>query len=332
MTMRTGKLGRTGLEVSIVGLGTAFLGIPDANLAAAAYDGSGDPIPAQDDLAVAAVHAALEGGCTLIDTAPLYCQTRSESCIGRALNERPELGSRCTVTTKVGQLFEGVDHTREAVLRHVEASQRRLRIDHFSALFIHDPMGVPMEQVMGDGGTLGALRQLQKDGVVDYVGVAANEPETNADYIETGEFDAAVVPEAWSLLNQWAERRILPAAEKHDVGLVMATPLERGLLATGPVEGRQYLARRYTPEILDHVAGIKALCAEYGVPMNAAALQWCCRHPQVAATIPGARVAQEASANAAAGAVEIPEAFWNALDPWVRHWDITAFNRDQQGS
>ena len=322
--MESARLGRTGLEVSIVGLGTAFLGIRDPNQAAKAYSG-GSGIPAEEDLGVATVHAALEGGCTLIDTAPLYCQTRSESSIGRALRERPDLAAECTVTTKVGQLFAGVDHSREAVLRHVEASQRRLGIECFQLLFIHDPMGVPMGDVLGESGTLGALRKLQREGVVEFVGVAANEPETNADYVETGEFDAAVVPEAWSLLNQWAERRIFPAAERHDVGLVMATPLERGLLATGPVAGREYLNRRYTANLFEHVGKIKTLCDERGVPMNAAALQWCARHPLVAATIPGARLPAEATANAAAAEVEIPPGFWRDLDPLVRHWDVAMF-------
>ena len=174
---------------------------------------------------------------------------------------------------------------------------------------------------MGDDGALGALRQLQREGIVGHVGTAANDPATNVLYIETGEFDAAVIADGWSLLNQTAAARILPAAEKHNVGLVVATPLERGLLATGPVAGRPYLDRRFSQELLDHVAVIQRLCQDYGVPLAAAALQWCTRHPQVAATIPGARTPEEAVANAQAAAVAIPEPFWEDLAPLVRHWE-----------
>ena len=141
----------------------------------------------------------------------------------------------------------------DAVLRDVEASQERLGIEQFEVLYIHDPMNAPMEQVMGQDGALGALRKLQKEGIVQYVGAAANEPDTNAPYIETGEFDAAVLPEAWSLLNQLAAERILPASEKHNVGLVVATPLERGLLATGPISDINYLARNFSQDCLDPV-------------------------------------------------------------------------------
>jgi len=65
-------------------------------------------------------------------------------------------------------------------------------------------------------GALAALKALQKQGVVDFIGVAANDPEINADYIETGEFDVAVVPNAWTLINQKAAKRILPAAIKYN--------------------------------------------------------------------------------------------------------------------
>ena len=317
--MRTKRLGRTGLEVSIVGLGAAFLGIPHPNLAAKEY--SGGPSQMDEDLGVAAIHAAVEAGCTLIDTAPLYGRGRSERTIARALRERPDLRARCTVTTKVGHMPEGFDYSYDMTMRCVEESQRRLEMERFDVLYIHDAMGQPMEKVMGKDRTLGALRKLQDQGIVGHVGSAANDPATNAPYIETGEFDAAVVPEAYSLLNQTARERILPAAEKFNVGLVIATPLERGLLATGPVSGIDYLARKFSPACLDHVARIQALCARHGIPLVAASLQWCVRHPQVAATIPGARTPEEARASVQAGDVTIPDAFWAELEPLVRHWE-----------
>ncbi|MEK7097219.1 MAG: aldo/keto reductase, partial [Patescibacteria group bacterium] len=157
--------------------------------------------------------------------------------------------------------------------------------------------------------------------IIRFIGTASNDPETNASLIETGEFDVAVVCEAWSLINQLAYKRILPAAIKHNVGLVIAAPLERGLLATGPSEGMIYDDRRFSADCLSHVALIKALCEKYSIPMVAAALQWCTRHPQVSATIPGARVPEEAVSNLRAGELEISEAFWIELEPLIRHFE-----------
>ncbi|MBM3279214.1 MAG: aldo/keto reductase [Candidatus Handelsmanbacteria bacterium] len=317
--MQKKKLGRSGVEVGIVGLGAAFIGVSRVDLAPKVY--SGQPQHMDLELGARAVHAALEAGGTLVDTAPLYGDFRSEELIGRALRQRPDLAAGCIVTTKVGRIYAGYDFSSDAVLRSVEESQRRLGLERFAVLYIHDPMGWPMEQILGKDRALGALRRLQDQGIVKAVGIAANEPATNALYIETGEFDAAVVPEAWSLLNQKGLERILPAAERHNVGLVIATPLERGLLATGPQPGIDYLARRFSPRVLERVARIQALCREYQVPLAAAALQWCTRHPQVAATVPGARTPEEARENTLAGQVVIPEGFWQDLEPLVQHWE-----------
>src|SRR6185503_5784870 len=95
----------------------------------------------------------------------------------------------------------GQDYSFEAIIRSVAASQARLGIEQFQVIYIHDQMGVPMAEVMGPKGAVGALRKLQAEGVVRFIGTAANDPETNAAYIETGEFDAAVVADGWSLLN-----------------------------------------------------------------------------------------------------------------------------------
>ena len=151
--MKTKILGRTGLEVPIVGLGAAFIGIPTANQAAEEYPEDpnnlrGDEFLTsymEEDLGVRTIHTAIEAGSTLIDTAPLYGGARSETTIGRALQVRPDLAAKCTVTTKVGQItMDARDYSFDAILRDVEASQKRLGIEQFDVLYIHDPMDIPI--------------------------------------------------------------------------------------------------------------------------------------------------------------------------------------------
>ena len=311
--MRTKILGRTGLEVPIVGLGAIYIGSTSLPV-------RGIPKEMDLDLGAQAVVAAIEAGCTLIDTAPVYGAMGSERIIGHALKQRPDLAAKCTVVTKAGNL-EGVkDHSFDGILKSVEGSQERLGLEQFEIVYIHDAMGQPMDREMRDDGALGALRKLQAEGVIRFIGCANNDPKTNADYIETGEFDAAVMPDAWSLLNQLAAQRILPAAEKYNVGIFCGTPLEVGLLATGkpPAIGSR---RNFSPACLARVAEIEALCETYEIPLLAASLQWCTRHPQVACAIPGATTAAEATANGKAGDLEIPEAFWDELEPLVQHWE-----------
>lgn len=317
--MRTKTLGRTDIDVSIVGLGTAFLGMTQMDQRSASYEALVESI--DEEQGIATVHAALEAGCTLIDTAALYGGGRSEKMIGRALALRPDLAKQCIVTTKVGRTVDGYDYSYDAIMRSIETSQSRLGLDRFEVVYIHDAMDIPVEQVMGKTGALGALRKLQDEGIVGYIGTAADDPRTNTPYIETGEFDAAVVPRAWSLINLLGADRILPAAEKHNVGLVVATPIERGLLATGPIPGAYYFDRNYSAEVQAHVGKIKALCDRFNLPLLAVSLQWCVRHPQVATTIPGARFPHEATANAEAAKVAIPDEFWPELEPLLVHWE-----------
>ncbi len=317
--MRKKVLGRTGLKLPIVGIGTAFVGIPTQNQTVSEYEGA--PSPLDQELGVETLVAAIDAGCAFFDTAALYGRSFSETMLGEALRQRPAAKGAITITTKAGRSHDGYDFSFEGIVRSVHSSLERLGLDRVDIVYIHDAMGQPMERVLAADGALGALRHLQKQGLFSYIGTASNDPPTNLGYIKTGEFDAAVIADSWSLINRIAEREIFAEAAKHDVGLVAATPLERGLLVTGPREDARYLNRVFSRECLDHVRTIQALCADYDLPMLAAALQWSARHPQVASTIPGARVPQEARSSMAAAQLDIPEAFWADLAPLVKHFD-----------
>jgi D-threo-aldose 1-dehydrogenase len=160
--------------------------------------------------------------------------------------------------------------------------------------------------------------------VVGHVGIASNNPWDNAPYIESGEFEAAVVPDAYSLLSQVALERIFPAAERFGMGVVVATPLERGILATGTraAHPEDHINRQFAPSVLEQVDRLEGVCAEYGVSLLAAALQFVLRHPVVATTIPGARRPEQAWANTNALRETIPDAFWRDLEPLLRTYEV----------
>jgi D-threo-aldose 1-dehydrogenase len=314
-------LGKTGVQVTTIGIGTAWIGLSTP------MDGTTDR-HLDEELAVRTILAALENGVRLIDTAALYLNSESERLVGRALRERPDLAADTVVETKCCRLPHGSDYSYDGAMRSVEGSLERLGARRIELLYIHDPPKEALPRVMDRGGALEALRKLQADGVIGHVGIASNNPEDNAPFVETGEFAMAVVPDAYSLLNQVALERIFPAAERFGMGAVVATPLERGLLALGARAARarnaEFYARRFSPEVLARVEEIEALCARHGVSLLAAALQYVTRHPVVAATIPGPRSPEEARRNALAAAEPIPEALWAELAPLVRSWDIIA--------
>ena len=313
--LNTKVLGRSGIAVSIVGLGTAFLGrSPRSAVGASAGRFELDP-----EIGAATVHAALDNGIRLIDTAPYY---GTEPTVGGALQSRPDWGAGVVVNTKVGRPnVDSFDYSADGARASVERSLRRLGRDRLDIVSIHDAVGVPMAEVMGPGGAFEALAQLRDEKVIGAVGTACYDPEINAGYIETGGFDVAIVADACSLLNHRICNRILPAAAKHNTGLIIANPLERGLLAEGPIPGRKYADRSFSPEVLEHVGVLQSTCERHGVTLLAAALRWVTRLPQVASAIPGAAIPAEATANAAAASAPIPETFWEEFEPLLKAWD-----------
>jgi D-threo-aldose 1-dehydrogenase len=306
--MRTKKLGRTGLSVPIIGVGTAFIGY----VPAAAWQDAGDVV-IDTEAAAQTLDAALAAGSTLIDTAPLYGQTQVETVIGQVLAARPGHADGLVLSTKAGRLADGHDYSRDAILASVSQSLGRLGVDHLDVVSVHDSMDY-FDDVMGPGGALAALRELRDQGVIGAVGVGCADPGETARYVETGEFDVAIVANAWSLVNHLLRRRILPAAERHNVGLVVATPLERGLLAVGAGGGRVQGGRTQSDETLALVSRVEELCQRYQVPLLAVSLQWLTRVPQVATAIPGPRTADEASTNARAAMIPVPDELWPELE------------------
>ena len=317
--MQTKRLGRTEMQLPVVGIGTAFIGIPTQNQTVGEYDGA--PSQVDQELGVATLVAAIDAGCTFFDTAALYGRSLSESLLGEALRQRPSAKDRLVITTKAGRTHDSYDFSFAGVQRSVYASLERMGLQRLPIVYIHDAMGQPIDFVLSQQGALGALRDLQNQGLIDHIGTASNDPATNLGYIQTGEFDCAVIADSWSLINRIAEREIFAAAARHDVGLIAATPLERGLLVTGPQANTRYLNRLFSQDCLDQVSRIQQLCADYAVPMLAVALQYGSRHAQVASTIPGARVPSEALSSMAAAQLQIPERLWDELKPLLRHFD-----------
>ena len=316
--MRSKPLGRTGRQVSVVGVGTAFLGRPPdqpASLSAGEYE-------IDADLAVAALTAALRSGITVVDTAPFY---RTEPLVGRALRESAIDRDSVTIMTKAGRQGVGdFDFSYDAVRRDVARSLEALGLDRLDVVSIHDAVHEDPAFIMSSKGAYQALADWRSEGVIGAVSTACYDPGLNASYIDTGEFDVAICSASWSMLNLTLADRILPAARKHNVGLVIAEPLERGLLAAGVQPGRDYADRHFSPQVLARVAGIQDLCAAHRITILEAGLQWLVREEQVAASIPGAATPAEAEANARAGSVPIAEEFWQELAPLITHWDRSA--------
>ena len=199
-------LGRTGLSVSEVSLGGAYLKGPDPER--------------HEENAAAVVRRAAELGINYLDTAPGYGP--SEALLGPAL---AQAGRPFRVATKVGFVPEDIDFRRDSVVASLEASLRKLRIDRLAVAQIHEVNLVGWERIMEPGGALDGLRAARDAGLCEAIGITGRAIPLLARLAETGEFDTVLVYHDYHPASQSAREAVIPAAAKQDMGIVVGTPL-----------------------------------------------------------------------------------------------------------
>jgi D-threo-aldose 1-dehydrogenase len=322
----TREIGRTGLHVSRLGLGTATLG----NL----YE------RVSDQEASAILVAAVDEGVTYIDTAPYYGFGLSERRVGDALRERRDI----VVSTKVGRLlspdgssaaqaerhgfkssmpFSPVyDYSYSGVLRSHEDSLQRLGLARIDILYIHD-IGASTHgsddalhfDALTRGGGLRALEQLRASGIIRAFGVGVNEIEACHRVMDHAALDVILLAGRYTLLEQGAVSSLLPRCEKAGTSVVIGGPYNSGILATGVKRGSA-LHYDYSPpaaHILRRVEAIENLCDRFGVPLAAAALQFPLAHSTVVSVIPGLDHPRRIAETVSLCQVKITGDLWIAL-------------------
>jgi D-threo-aldose 1-dehydrogenase len=316
-------LGRTALQVSALGFGTAPLGDLYLHL--------------DDSAAIAAVERALALGINLIDTSPLYGHGLSEHRCGTAIRRLPR--DQIILCTKVGRwmdpfhergsgsgFFGGqphravVDYSYDGTMRSVEQSLLRLGTDRLDLLLIHDvdvwthgADAIEERFAEAMAGAYVALDRLRSEGVVAGIGIGVNEAEMCVRFALAGSFDTMLLAGRYSLLEQPALEHFLPLAQQRGIGVMLGGVFNSGILATGAVNGAKYNYQDAPPEILAKVAGIERICAAHGVALPTAALHFALGHPAVASVVLGAETPQEVERNVAGLSAAVPAALWSDL-------------------
>ena len=300
--MEQRPLGRTGADVSVVGLGTWQLGADWGDV---------------DDAAAADVlDAALDAGITLLDTADVYGDGRSEERIRRALVARSD---RPFVATKAGRRadpFQAAQYTPENLRAWIDRSRRNLGVETLDLVQLHCPPPATYE----DDRVYDTLDTLVAEGAIAAYGVSV---ETVAEGLR-----ALRRPNVQSLqviLNVFRRKpleELLPAAVKADVGILARVPLASGLL-TGkydetttfaPDDHRNFNRNGEAFDVGETFSGVPfevGLAAAREVaeiagdaPTAAFALRWVIDQPGVTTVIPGARTVEQVLGNVAAA--ELP--------------------------
>jgi aryl-alcohol dehydrogenase-like predicted oxidoreductase len=292
--MKTRTLGRSGPEVSAIGLGCMGM--------AAFYGEASD-----EAQATSVIHRALDLGITLFDTAEMYGPHTNEIQVGKALADRRD---RAFVATKFGIGYNAertaltVDGSPANVRRAIEGSLKRLNMDHVDLYYLHrvDP-NTPIEE------TVGAMGELVTEGKVRFLGLSEAAPETIRKAHATHPITA--LQTEYSLWSREPEDEILATVEELGIGFVPYSPLGRGFLS-GEIKSIDDLAtddfRRTNPRFmgenfqknLDLVTAVGAIAADKGVTAAQLALAWVLAQGPHLVPIPGTRRISTLEDNAAA--------------------------------
>lgn len=316
MKLTTRQIGQTGLMVPTLGFGGAPLG------------GLLGAVDAQE--AALTLRQGFDSGMRYVDTAPFYGFGRSERLIGDGVR-----GHDYVLSTKVGRLLEPgaakdaaamgwpdalpfhpvYDYSYDGIMRSVADSLQRMGLDRIDILYVHDigtvthgPQNAGHFRDLTAGGYR-ALDELRCTGVVKAIGLGVNEEQACLDALQIGDWDVFLLAGRYTLLEQGPLTGLMQTCADRDISIVLGGPFNSGIL----VGGRTWNYGEAPKDVIDKVAALSACCAEHGVSLPAAALQFPLAHSAVASVIPGLRSRDELAATQNWIAAQIPPALWSDL-------------------
>ena len=255
------------------------------------------------------IHAALDAGITLFDTADIYGNFGgSETLMGQVLRGRRDeivLATKFGMNMQTGDIARG---SRRYVRKAVEGSLRRLQTDYIDLYQMHEPdPNTPIEE------TLAALDELVKEGKVRYIGSSnfAGWQLAEAEMISRAQGRERFISaqNLYSLLRREIEVEVIPAAEHFGVGILPFYPLAAGLLTgkfrrgEAPPAGTRLAARPAEVESanFDLIEELESFAKSHGLGLTDLAFAWLLGNPNVSSVIAGATSSEQIRANVAAG-------------------------------
>jgi D-threo-aldose 1-dehydrogenase len=296
------QLGRTGLEVTPLCVGTSPLSMPSH------YGYAVEPARA-----VATVLAALDGPIGFLDTSNEYGGGESERRVGEAIRARGGLPDGFVLETKVDPDPRTGDFSGSRVRASLDESLERLGVDRVAVLHLHDPERISFEAGMAADGPVEALVRLRDEGIVGSIGVAGGPIDLLTRYVATDIFDVVLTHNRYTLLDRSAGP-LLDAATARGMGVLNAAPYGGGMLARGPDAWPRYAYGMWDGAIAEAARAMRAACEAHHVPLAAAALQRSVREPRIHSTIVGISAPERVRETLELLEVEIPEDLWAQLE------------------
>lgn len=275
--MEKRPIGKTGLEVTPIGFGTAALGgMPDT------YGHDVD-----EETARATIHAIFDSSVNLMDTSRNYGLGRSEKRIGAVIQERGGLPNGFVLSTKLDRDMETGRFDADQVRKSAEQSLDALGIDRFQILHLHDPEHArDLGEILQTGGALDTLFRMKEEGLVDAVGIAMGRTDILLQLLKDWDFDLMLNHNRFTLLNRSASE-VFDYAQKNSVTVFNAAPFAGGVLAKGSAAVKRITYQIADEAALTPVRMVEDICANYSLELGAAALQFSIRNTHIASTVVG---------------------------------------------
>lgn len=317
--MKTKKLGNSDLKITRVGLGAWAIG-------GAWQFGWGQQ---DDDDSIATIHKALDAGMNWIDTAPAYGLGHSEEIVGKAvkgLSEKPYIFTKCSLVwdepIKERTVYNSLK--ADSIRREVEGSLRRLQVEAIDLYQIHWPN--PEVDIEEGWET---LLELKKAGKVRWIAVS-NFNVAQMEKIGQLAPTTSLQP-PYSAIKRSVETEILPYCEKNDIGVIVYSPMQAGML-TGKMS-RERIAEMpkddwriahssdYREPALTRNLAIQDLfikvAEEQNVPTPTVAVAWVLKHTAVTAAIVGARRPSQVDGIAPALSYEMDDETYQRINQFL---------------
>jgi D-threo-aldose 1-dehydrogenase len=185
-------------------------------------------------------------------------------------------------------------------------------MDHLQICYLHDPEHIGFAAAMAPGGPVAALQRLSDEGVIKHLGVAGGPIDLLTQFVETDLFELAISHNRFTLLNREAEP-FWDVCARHGVAALNAAPYGSGLLAKGPSAYPRYMYGAASEDVLQRAFAIQRLCAAFGVPLAAAALQFSVRDLRISSTIVGMSKPERLAQTVDLARYPIPDTLWQEI-------------------
>lgn len=308
------KLGKTGIDISRIGLGTWAIG-------------GGPAFGGQDNrqAAIETIKYALEEDINFLDTAPAYNFGNSELIVGEAIKGQRDnyvIITKCGITweregsffNKVGERSLYKNLSKQSIRLEIESSLKRLQTDYIDVYMTHwqsvEPFFTPISE------TVEVLNELKAEGKIKAIGAANVDINHIKEYLKYGQLD--IVQAKYSVLDRQVEQALLPLCKQHGITLQAYSPLEMGIL-TGTIDkayiapkgtarfGKKWFEPNNLANAIDMMNKWQPLCDKYNCSIANLAIAWILAQGDNVNVLSGSTTKEELDENSKAASITLSE-------------------------